>query len=158
VITIGSTKKTLLFNVSTEGIKEGDLEFWFRVIMEDVSYGLKGEVQEDGRVRVTIPPVGDLLVNADKTKECTVKLEAVGEEKYYIKAWEDKGLVKIEPKAVAELDSTPLNEEESEPAVSASMSEELEEKEVTEDVEEIEVVSRKSGSAVDSLLDQVLKK
>jgi len=145
VITIGSTKKTLVFDITTEGIKDKDLEFWFRLILENRSYGIKGEIQEDGKIKVVIPPVADIFPTSEILNECDVRLETIGEGKYYIKAWEDKALIKIEPKANAKLETTSADEE-IEPTVTVSISEEKEEE--SEPKREIKKTS--------TLLDQVL--
>lgn len=145
MITIGSTKKTLVFDITTEGIKDKDLEFWFRLILENRSYGIKGEIQEDGKIKVVIPPVADIFPTSEILNECDVRLETIGEGKYYIKAWEDKALIKIEPKANAKLETTSADEE-IEPTVTVSISEEKEEE--SEPKREIKKTS--------TLLDQVL--
>lgn len=147
MITIGSIKKTLVFDITTEGIKDKDLEFWFRLILENRSYGIKGEVQEDGKIRVVIPPVADIFPTSEILNECDVRLETVGENKYYIKAWEDKALIKIEPKANAKLETTSVDKK-IEPTVSVSISEEKEEE--SESEEEVK------KTPTSSLLDQVL--
>ena len=157
MITIGSTKKTLIFDITTEGIKNKDLEFWFRLILENRSYGLKGEIQEDGRVKVVIPPVADIFPTSEILNECSVRLETVGEGKYYIKAWEDKALIKIEPKANAKLETTSVDEE-IEPTVTVSISEEKEEEpEVEPEVLE-ESKPKKEVKKTSTLLDQVLRR
>lgn len=147
MITIGSTKKTLVFDITTEGIKNKDLEFWFRIILEDRSYGIKGEIQEDGKIKIVIPAVADIFPTSEILNECVVRLETVGEDKYYIKAWEDKALIKIEPKANAKLETTSVDEK-IEPTVTVSISEEKE-----EDSESEGEIKKTSTS---SLLDRVL--
>ena len=61
MLTIGHRNKVMLFDVVAEGISDQELDFWFRIFVEDISYGFKGELQEDGKVKVTVPPLPEIV-------------------------------------------------------------------------------------------------
>jgi len=91
MITIGREQKTLLFDISTEGIDFNNLEFWLRIYNEDIVFSFRGQLLEENKqVKVVIPPIPKMInkeyINLDN--EYKVILEVIGENKYFINTWE----------------------------------------------------------------------
>ena len=88
------------FDVVLEGVGLETLEFWLRMSIDEVSYGFPGDCTKDGKIRVTVPKLEDLVPNLDNNKTYDAKLEIIGlNEHYYLNPWKEKFQIKIKPKA-----------------------------------------------------------
>lgn len=92
MITIGSKNKILLFDIAVEGIDKKNLEFWFRIYDENIAYSFKGELIEEGKVKVTIPPLADMINSKylAVSKIYPASVEVIGEGKYNVITWSDE--------------------------------------------------------------------
>lgn len=121
MITIREKNKILLFDVTTEGIDSANLEFWFRIHCNEVTYSFKGELIDKNKVKVKIPPLTEMInpkyLNTNKVYHAN--LETIGEGKYTITPWE--GDIKIEsiPKVDVKLEN--VQEESIIPDIKKSM-------------------------------------
>ena len=107
MITIGNKKKVMLFDVSTDGINNKDLDFWLRVYDDNVSYSFKGELQEDSKIKVTILPLTEMLTSKyiNTTKIYPAKLEIIGDGKYNLTTWEGEIQLEAPPKVDIKLEN-----------------------------------------------------
>ena len=96
MISIGSKNKILLFDVSTEGIDSENLEFWFRIYDENVSYSFKGELLEKNKVKIVILPLTEMINEKylDPSKIYPAEVEVIGDGKYSLVTWEEE--IKLE--------------------------------------------------------------
>lgn len=96
MISIGSKNKILLFDVSTKGIDSENLEFWFRIHNENISYSFKGELLEKNKVKIVVLPLTEMVKSKflDTSKIYPAKLEVIGDGKYNLVTWE--GEIKLE--------------------------------------------------------------
>ena len=176
MITVGSKNKVLLFDVSTEGIARENLEFWFRIYNEDVTYSFRGELTEDNKVKVVVYPLTEMVNNIDISKIYPANLEVIGEGKYYIKTWEGELKVESSPKVDIKLEKMsdeeikkPVLEETKKVVVNSIIEEQEEEiekpKEFKEEPEEIKTEEKivneneetPNNMRYSSLLEDVLK-
>jgi len=107
MITIGSKNKVLLFDVSTEGINSENLEFWFRVHSEYVSYSFKGELIEENKVKIVILPLTEMVSAKylDVSKVYPAKLEVIGDGKYNLVTWEGEIKLEVQPRIDVKLEN-----------------------------------------------------
>lgn len=96
MISIGSKNKILLFDVSTKGIDSENLEFWFRIQNENISYSFKGELLDKNKVKIVVLPLIEMVNTKylDTAKVYPAKLEVIGDGKYSLVPWE--GEIKLE--------------------------------------------------------------
>jgi len=165
MITIKEKNKILLFDVTTEGIDSSNLEFWFRIHCNEITYSFKGELIDKNKVKVKIPPLTEMInpKYLDFNKVYRANLETIGEGKYTIIPWE--GDIKIEsaPKIGVKLEN--VQEESRIPDVKTHVNNTIDE--VVEDIsrgkievrmtEIIEEQDQKSDSRK-SLLEDILGK
>lgn len=166
MITIKEKNKILLFDVVTENIDSSNLEFWFRIHCNEITYSFKGELIDKNKAKVKIPPLTEIInpKYLDTNKIYRANLEIIGEGKYTIIPWE--GDIKIEstPKIGVKLEN--VQEESRIPDVEKSVDKTIEE--TVEDVgsrgkievrmtEIIEEQDQKSDSRI-SLLEDILGK
>lgn len=138
-------EKTIVFSVITEGTENP--EFWLRIVIEGVSYGFKGELSDEGRVKVNIPAITDVVKTFKTNESYKAKLEVISDNKYFIEAWSDDVIIEVEPKAKAKVEKT--LKEEVIPSITAGL-----EEEVNDDNEEDVKPVRQTRK---SLLDEVIK-
>jgi len=145
MIILGSKNKVLLFDISTEGISNESLEFWFRVNNEDITYSFRGELTEDNKVKIVLKPLTEIINSnyLDISKIYTSKLEVIGDGKYYMTPWEGELKLEVSPKIGVKLENI-FDEKfkkptliETKKVVVEKIVEELEEPETTEKPEEI---------------------
>lgn len=103
MIIVGNRDKELLFNITTEGIKNNDIVFFLRIMINDVDYGFKGSITGDGRIRVIIPPRENFIPFVDTSKIYTTRLETIGEGKYFSIPWEGELQFEAAPTVMAKL-------------------------------------------------------
>lgn len=96
MISIGSKSKILFFDVSTEGIDSENLEFWFRIHSDDLSYSFKGELLENNKVKIVVLPLTEIVNEKylDTSKVYPANVEVIGDGKYNLVTW--KGEIKLE--------------------------------------------------------------
>lgn len=175
MITIGSKNKVLLFEVSTKDINYDNLEFWFRIHNENVTYSFRGELIEDNKVKVVVYPLTEMVNNTylDISKIYPVKLEVIGEEKYYMTTWEGELKLEASPRVDIKLEKMSDEEikkpvlKETKKVVVTSVIEEQEEVEKPKEIKEEpikmeEKIVKESGEKptnvrYSSLLEDVLK-
>jgi len=107
MISIGSKNKVLLFDVSTKGIASENLEFWFRIHNENVSYSFKGELLEKDKVKIVVLPLTEMVNNKylDSSKIYPAKLEVIGDGKYSLVPWEGEIKLEASPKIDVKLEN-----------------------------------------------------
>ena len=107
MITIGSKNKILLFDVSTEGVDKKDLEFWFRIRDDDITYSFAGELQEDNKVKVTVLPLSEVInfEYLDTNKIYPACLDVISEGKYNLKTWDGDIQVEASPRVDVKLEN-----------------------------------------------------
>ena len=107
MISIGSKNKVLLFDVSTKGIDSENLEFWFRIHNENVSYSFKGELLEKDKVKIVVLPLTEMVNNKylDSSKIYPAKLEVIGDGKYSLVPWEGEIKLEASPKIDVKLEN-----------------------------------------------------
>lgn len=165
MITIGARNKLLLFDMKTDKVDTKDLEFWFRVKDDDITYSFPGELQEDNKVKITILPLSEIINfdYLDTSKIYPAYLEVISEGKYSLKTWEGDVQLESPPRVDIKLenvqdvvnntDSKPLKEKV-EPKITTEVSEIIEQ-EVTKRAKPKSTVGSKKKS---SLLEEVLSR
>lgn len=93
-----SQASELDFDIALEGVGTEDLNFWLRLHINEVSYGFLGNYTSDGKVRVTLPRLDEVIANLDKNTTYNATLEILGEH-YYLDPWKEKFQIKVTPKA-----------------------------------------------------------
>lgn len=138
MITIGAKNKILLFDINTEGVEKKDLEFWFRVNDDDITYSFPGELQEDNKVRITLLPLSEMInfEYLDTSKIYSASLEVISEGKYNVKTWEGSIQLETPPRINVKLENvqdisraseTKTEEKKVEPKITTEVSEIIEE-------------------------------
>lgn len=163
MITIGSKNKILLFDINTEGVEKNDLEFWFRIKDEDITYSFPGELQEDNKVRITLLPLSEMINfdYLDSSKIYEASLEVLSEGKYNVKTWEGSVQLETPPRINVKLenvqdgikkqDTETKPTQRVEPKITTEVSEIIEEQETTKP-------KKTTGNKKKSLLEEVLYK
>ena len=107
MITIGQKNKILLFDISTEGIDSGNLEFWFRIHCEEVTYSFKGELIDNNKVKITILPLTEMVKPKylDFSKVYHSNLEVIGDGKYSLTTWEGDIQLEAPPRIDVKLEN-----------------------------------------------------
>ena len=103
MIIVGIRDKELLFNITTEGIKNNDIVFFLRIMINDIDYGFRGSINNDGKICVIIPPREKFIPFVDTSKIYTARLEAVGEGKYFSIPWSGDLQFEASPSIMAQL-------------------------------------------------------
>lgn len=116
MITIGQKNKILLFDVSTDNMDSKDLEFWFRIYCEEVTYSFKGELVENNKVKITILPLAEMVrpKYLDFHKVYRANLEVIGEGKYSITTWDGDIQFETPPRIDVKLENV---QDESKPII-----------------------------------------
>jgi hypothetical protein len=107
MITIGTKNKILLFEISTENIDSENLEFWFRIYCNEITYSFKGELVEDNKVKITVLPLTE-IINPDYLNSGEVyhaNLEAIGDGKYSLTTWEGDVQIETPPRIDVKLEN-----------------------------------------------------
>jgi hypothetical protein len=94
--------KELYFNLIIEGIEKTKLDFTFRILSDNIEYGIAGTFEKD-KVKVIIPPIDSFILNRQNDL-LEAKLEVTGDNKYYMKPWNDKIQFIDEPKIAAQIE------------------------------------------------------
>ena len=103
-MTFNFTKnKFMAFDVEVEGLDKEELNFFFRVLINDVEYGFKGDYK-NGKVKLNIPAFNTIVKEKviENGKSYEAKLEAY-DDKVHIIPWNDSISFDIEPEVKAEL-------------------------------------------------------
>lgn len=139
------------FDVALEGVGVEDLSFWLRLHINEVSYGFPGEYTSDGKIRVTLPKLDEVITKLDKNITYNATLEILGEH-YYLDPWREKFQIKVKPKA--RVNEAKIKEKKKNIKVSA-MSVDI--KEVKKDKPRDKIIEKKEQkvSVVDSVKDIV---
>lgn len=90
-------EKKIEMDIETRGIEPQNLNFVFRIVVNDIEYGFKCKLI-DRKVSVTIPALSTIICNTFNDGIYDSKLEVTGEDKYYLKPFSDKVKIKFEPK------------------------------------------------------------
>jgi len=96
-------EKKLEMMIETQGIDPQSLEFTFRILIEGIEYGFPAQLIGN-KVVVTIPPLSEVLAQKIESGDYNAKLEVNGENKYYLKPFNEQVHIKIEPKVEVTLD------------------------------------------------------
>ena len=131
---LASKEKKIEMMIETKGIKPQSLNFTFRIMIEGIEYGFPCTLIGDA-VTVTIPPLFDVISENIKEGEYNAKLEVTGDSKYYLKPFDDKVRLKIDPKVEITMSETNEDVEEVVEQVKMSIS-----SLVDEDVEEVKPI------------------
>lgn len=99
--------KKKIFSVPTlvEGVEPSKLQFYFRVIVEGIEYGFPAKLLGE-QMKLEIPPLGKVITGL-KQGEYMARVEAnvvtEGNKGFYMKPWEEKIEVRMEPKVSMEI-------------------------------------------------------
>ena len=133
--------KVIRTKIKVQNADEHNIDFVFRLIVEGVEYGFKGDLTEDSAVVFNIPALRDVVGNVNSQSEYPIKIETVAGERFFQRAWTDSAKFKEVPKLELE-----------------EVKEDLEEERVTGvsviSVEEDEVVEKFKKAAVEVLKEK----
>lgn len=87
--------KKIQMAIESSGIDNDKLKFVFVVDTEKVQYGFPCMFNE-GRVEVDIPPLQDVVMNLE-AGTYTARLDVTGDDKYYLKPFNESIEVKLTP-------------------------------------------------------------
>lgn len=104
-------EKKLEMMIETKGIKPQNLKFTFRIIIENIEYGFPCYLIGD-KVTVTIPPLSEIIVGEIQVGNYSSKLEVTGEDKYYLKPFDEKIKIKSEPEVEITIEQSVEDKEE----------------------------------------------
>lgn len=90
--------KVVRTKIRVQNVDEHNIDFIFRLIIEGVEYGFKGELTEDNAVIFNIPALRDVVGDINTQSEYPIKIETVAGERYYQRAWTDSAKFKDVPK------------------------------------------------------------
>lgn len=90
-----SKNKKIQMAIESQGISSDKLKFTFTIDTGTVSYGFPCLFNE-GRVEVDIPPLLDVIKDL-KAGTYNARLDVTGEDKYYLKPFDESVVIKFEP-------------------------------------------------------------
>jgi hypothetical protein len=90
--------KVIRTKIRVQNADEHNIDFVFRLIVEDVEYGFKGELTEDSAVVFRIPALRDVIGDVSTQSEYPIRIETVAAERFFQRAWTDSAKFKQVPK------------------------------------------------------------
>ena len=103
--------KVIRTKIKVQNADEHNIDFSFRLIVEGVEYGFKGELTEDSAVVFNIPALRDVVGNVSIQSEYPIRIETVAGERFFQRAWTDSAKFKEVPKLELEEVQEDLEEE-----------------------------------------------
>ena len=94
-------KKILNFKITVENVDPESLSSYFRMNINDVEYGFKGEIQENGKIKFELPRLDNILKEGVSSGKYNAKLEIVGSE-FHSVPWNEEIEIKNVPKITVE--------------------------------------------------------
>ena len=69
--------KVVRTKIKVQNVDEHNIDFIFRIVIEGVEYGFKGELTEDSAVIFKIPALREVVGNISTQSEYPIKIETV---------------------------------------------------------------------------------
>jgi hypothetical protein len=95
----GHKNSTISFDVDVKNLGREELKCYFRLVHEDIEYGFSVDLAE-GKAKVIIPPLKDILSNITEDTIIEARLEFVGGGDH-VQAWNDKAKIFLPPEVNA---------------------------------------------------------
>ena len=93
----GSKTKELIFELQIEGAEKEQLTFMFRLDIDGIEYGFKGEFFSESKVRFEIPPL-TTIVRSYSITNGTARVDATRDQFIvHPPPWADKVIVNLQP-------------------------------------------------------------
>jgi hypothetical protein len=89
--------KIIKTKIRVQNVDEHNVDFIFRMIIDDVEYGFKG-LMENGIVFFKIPALRDIVGDVSINEEYPIRIDSVAGDRFYQRPWHDTAKFKSVPK------------------------------------------------------------
>lgn len=103
--------KSLTFDIQLEGADKQQLDYNLRLKMENIEYDVKGALEENGKIKFTLPKISELTNKFTSGKPYKICFEATTKN-FFLRPWEDEIILEKMVSLGAKLTNESVLEEE----------------------------------------------